>query len=97
MTREIGIRKAIGATGRTIMTQFLIKSMVLSVSGGIVGILLGFLGSKALTQFAHISTTIQLSPIGYSFIFSFLVGVVFGVYPARKASRLNPIDALRYE
>jgi putative ABC transport system permease protein len=96
-TREIGIRKAIGATRGRVLSQFLIESMVLSVSGGITGILLGFLGSKALTQFAHISTTIQLSPIVYSFIFSFLVGVVFGVYPARKASLLNPIDALRYE
>jgi putative ABC transport system permease protein len=96
-TREIGIRKAIGATRGRILAQFLIESMVLSVSGGIVGILLGVLGSQALTQFANISTTIQISPIVYSFIFSFLVGVVFGVYPARKASRLNPIDALRYE
>jgi putative ABC transport system permease protein len=96
-TREIGIRKAIGAARGRILAQFLIESMVLSVSGGIIGILLGFLGSKALTQFANITTTIQLSPIVYSFIFSFLVGVVFGVYPARKASRLNPIDALRYE
>jgi putative ABC transport system permease protein len=96
-TREIGIRKAIGAARGRILAQFLIESMVLSVSGGIIGILLGFLGSKALTQFANITTTIQLSPIVYSFIFSLLVGVVFGVYPARKASRLNPIDALRYE
>jgi putative ABC transport system permease protein len=96
-TREIGIRKAIGAARGRILAQFLIESMVLSVSGGIIGILLGFLGSKALTQFANITTTIQLSPIVYSFIFSLLVGVVFGVYPARKASQLNPIDALRYE
>jgi putative ABC transport system permease protein len=96
-TREIGIRKAIGATRGRILAQFLIEAMVLSVSGGIIGILLGFVGSKALTQFANLATTIQLSPIVYSFIFSLLVGVVFGVYPARKASRLNPIDALRYE
>jgi putative ABC transport system permease protein len=96
-TREIGIRKAIGATRGRILAQFLIESMVLSVSGGIIGILLGFVGSKALTQFANLATTIQLSPIVYSFIFSLLVGVVFGVYPARKASLLNPIDALRYE
>jgi putative ABC transport system permease protein len=96
-TREIGIRKAIGATRGRILAQFLIESMVLSVAGGVIGILFGFLGSKAITQFANITTAIQLSPIVYSFIFSFLVGVVFGVYPARKASRLNPIDALRYE
>jgi len=96
-TREIGIRKAIGATGGRILSQFLIEAVVLSVAGGIAGILFGVLGSKALAQFAHIATTIQISPIGYSFIFSLLVGVIFGVYPARKASRLNPIDALRYE
>jgi putative ABC transport system permease protein len=96
-TREIGIRKAIGATRGKILAQFLIESMVLSVSGGIIGILLGVLSAKALSQFANISTALQLSPIVYSFIFSFLVGVIFGVYPARKASRLNPIDALRYE
>jgi putative ABC transport system permease protein len=96
-TREIGIRKAIGAARGRILSQFLIESMMLSVSGGIVGILLGVFGSKGLTQFAHISTVVQVSPIVYAFIFSFLVGVVFGVYPARKASRLNPIDALRYE
>lgn len=96
-TREIGIRKAIGATGGRILSQFLIEAVVLSVAGGITGIVFGVIGSKALTQFAHISTAIQLSPIGYSFMFSLLVGVLFGVYPARKASRLNPIDALRYE
>jgi putative ABC transport system permease protein len=75
-TREIGIRKAIGATPGRILAQFLIEAMVLSVSGGIIGILLGVLGSNALTQFAHLSTIIQLSPALYAFIFSLLVGIV---------------------
>ncbi|UOF88668.1 ABC transporter permease [Fodinisporobacter ferrooxydans] len=96
-TREIGIRKAIGATRGIILTQFLIESVMLSVLGGIIGILLGVGVSALMNQTGMMTTTITLTPILYAFFFSMLVGVVFGVYPARKAARLNPIDALRYE
>ncbi|PWK15845.1 ABC transporter permease [Tumebacillus permanentifrigoris] len=96
-TREIGIRKAIGATRGAIMRQFLIESVMLSLLGGIIGIGLGIGIAKLVSQFSTLTTTISLSPILYAFFFSMMVGVVFGVYPARKAARLNPIDALRYE
>ncbi|UOF92104.1 ABC transporter permease [Fodinisporobacter ferrooxydans] len=96
-TREIGIRKAIGATRGVILTQFLIESVMLSVLGGIIGILLGVGLSLLLNHMGVIATAITLSPILYAFFFSLLVGIVFGVYPARKAASLNPIDALRYE
>jgi putative ABC transport system permease protein len=96
-TREIGIRKAIGATRGNIMTQFLIESVILSLFGGVIGIVLGTGASWLLGRSGSFTTTITLSPILYAFFFSMLVGIVFGVYPARKAARLNPIDALRYE
>lgn len=96
-TREIGIRKAVGATGSAILQQFLIEAVTLSVLGGIIGIGLGVGVAALLTKVANIATTITLAPILYSFGTSILVGIVFGVYPARKASKLNPIDALRYE
>ncbi|WP_139488689.1 ABC transporter permease [Brevibacillus dissolubilis] len=96
-TREIGIRKAIGATRRDIMQQFLIESVTLCLLGGIAGVLIGILMSKLLTSFAGIATSLSVEPMLYAFLSSMLVGVVFGVYPARKAASLKPIDALRYE
>ncbi|WP_035299365.1 ABC transporter permease [Brevibacillus thermoruber] len=96
-TREIGIRKALGATRWDIQRQFLIESVTISLLGGIIGILLGIGAAFALRQFAGIATSVSVSPMLYAFLSSVLVGVIFGVYPARKAARLKPIDALRYE
>ncbi|OGC83951.1 MAG: multidrug ABC transporter substrate-binding protein [candidate division Zixibacteria bacterium RBG_19FT_COMBO_42_43] len=96
-TREIGIRMAIGARRRDILSQFLIEALVLSVLGGMLGILLGVLGSVILSKAANWNTLIAPSSILIAFFFSALVGIFFGLYPARKASGLDPIEALRYE
>jgi putative ABC transport system permease protein len=96
-TREIGIRMSVGARGRDILTQFLIEALVLSLLGGIIGILLGVIGSSAISSFAKWPTIITVFSIVLSFGFSIAIGIFFGFYPARKAALLNPIDALRYE
>ncbi len=96
-TREIGIRMSVGARGRDILTQFLIEALVLSLLGGIIGILLGVVGSSAISNFAKWPTIITAFSIVLSFGFSIAIGIFFGFYPARKAALLNPIDALRYE
>jgi putative ABC transport system permease protein len=96
-TREIGVRKALGATRRNIMLQFLVESVVLSLLGGTIGVILGA-GSAILFRYTlHWTTAIAPSSIMLAFTFSALVGVVFGVWPARRASSLNPIESLRYE
>ena len=102
-TREIGLRKALGATRKDILTQFLFESVLLTVTGGIIGILLGaffsLLASIILTKFAALdwqfSFPVQAAIIG--FIISGSIGLIFGLYPAKKASELSPIEALRYE
>jgi putative ABC transport system permease protein len=96
-TREIGIRKAIGAKRRDILFQFLIEAVVLSVLGGIIGISLGWGGSKALSSLVGMTAEVSLTSVIVAFCFSAAIGIVFGVFPAQKASKLNPIDALRYE
>jgi putative ABC transport system permease protein len=96
-TREIGLRQAIGAKTKDILTQFLVEAVTLSLLGGIAGILLGILASKLISMFAQWSTLISPGAILLAFVFSALVGVFFGFYPARKAALLDPIDALRYE
>ena len=96
-TREIGIRMAIGAKPRTILLQFLIESLVLSMGGGMVGIALGIGTSKYIAAKFGWATLVQPQVIAMSFAFSALVGVVFGLYPAQKAAQLDPIEALRYE
>jgi putative ABC transport system permease protein len=96
-TREIGIRMSVGARGRDILTQFLIEDLVLSLLGGITGIILGVAGSSAISTFAKWPTIITVFSIFLSFGFSIAIGIFFGFYPARKAALLNPIDALRYE
>lgn len=96
-TREIGIRKALGARYRDIMLQFLIESVVIGVIGGTLGILLGMGITFLISAFGGLDTVITLLPILVSFGFSIAVGLFFGIYPARKAALLDPIEALRYE
>lgn len=96
-TREIGIRKAIGAKRRDILTQFLVESLVIGATGGVLGILFGVSGANLIARLASIQVAFSLQIILIAFGFSLLVGVVFGIYPANKAARLNPIEALRYE
>lgn len=96
-TREIGIRKAIGATRGDILQQFLIESIILSLLGGILGILIGVGTAELLSKLAHLTIALTLKPMVYAFLSSMCVGIIFGVYPAQKAAKLKPIDALRYE
>jgi len=96
-TREIGIRMAVGAKGRDILLQFLIESLVLSLIGGTLGIAIGVAGTLVLSRFTQWPIFFSINAILLAFLFSGSVGVFFGFYPARKASMLNPIEALRYE
>jgi putative ABC transport system permease protein len=96
-TREIGVRLAVGAKSRHILLQFLLEAVILSVVGGGLGVLLGFAASRVLSKFAGWPTIVGLGSVGLAFGFAALVGVFFGFYPARRASRLDPIEALRYE
>ena len=96
-TREIGIRKALGARFRNIMMQFLIESVVIGVIGGILGIIFGCSVSVLIAKFGGFNTVITAAPVLLSFSFSVGIGLFFGIYPARKAARLDPIEALRYE
>ncbi len=96
-TKEIGIRMAIGAKASDIRIQFLIESFLLSVIGGIIGVIVGVIGAKSIELFSTMSISISGFSIALSLGFSGAIGVLFGYYPAYKASLLNPIDALRYE
>jgi macrolide transport system ATP-binding/permease protein len=96
-TKEIGLRKAVGARRRDIMIQFLIETLAVSLSGGALGLVLGVLISLAMSKLAGWSTSISGFSVVLSVVFSVVVGLVFGIYPARKAARLNPIQALRHE
>ena len=96
-TREIGIRKAIGAKRRTILTQFLIESASISLLGGILGVAFGFALASILKSLFSFNIVISGSIVIGAVAFSTMVGIIFGIYPANKASKLNPIEALRYE
>lgn len=96
-TREIGVRKALGATYSVIVTQFLIEAVVISLMGGFIGIAFGIGVSKVIGMVSGMSTIVSVPTIIMSFAFSMAIGLIFGIYPARKAAKLNPIDALHYE
>jgi len=96
-TREIGVRKALGATRRVIMTQFLVEALVLCLLGGTAGVLLGSAGAIVMAKLNQWNTSISPMAIILAFVFSGLVGVFFGMWPARRAATLNPVEALRYE
>ena len=96
-TREIGIRKAIGARGRDILAQFLVEALTLSLLGGLIGIVVGLVASAAIGEVAGWGFQFNPSTVVAAVLFSLAVGVVFGVWPARQAARLDPITALRYE
>jgi putative ABC transport system permease protein len=96
-TREIGLRLAIGARGRDVLLQFLVEAVVISLVGGSIGIMLGYGLSKSLTHGLQWPTSVSPNAVAVAFGFSAITGIFFGFYPARKAARLDPIDALRYE
>jgi len=96
-TREIGVRKALGATKNHILLQFLIEALVLCVLGGLIGVIFGSLGAVALSALKHWNTSISIFAVFLSFVFSAIVGLFFGIWPARRAASLDPIVALRYE
>ena len=96
-TKEIGLRMALGARGNDILVQFLIEAIMISITGGIIGVIIGVSATKLVTYFIHWPTLITNSSVLISFLVCFVTGVFFGYYPALKASRLDPIEALRYE
>jgi putative ABC transport system permease protein len=96
-TREIGLRMAVGARGRDILLQFLVEAITLSLIGGLIGIALGLAGSRAISYLAEWRTLVAPEAIALAFGFAAGIGIFFGFYPARKAARLDPIEALRYE
>ena len=96
-TREIGVRRAVGATQKDIIRQFVIEAVLISFAGGLLGVVLGFAMSGLIAWFAGWSTVVTLPSILLAFIVSISVGLVFGIYPAMKAARLDPVEAIRYE
>jgi putative ABC transport system permease protein len=96
-TREIGVRKAIGAKDRDILRQFLFEAILMSGLGGVIGVLVGVGAAKAIASMTTFTTVLQPQSIIMAMLFAAGVGVFFGYYPARRAAQLNPIDALRYE
>ncbi len=96
-TREIGLRMAIGAKGHHVLAQFLLEAVVLSLVGGAIGVGIGVVFTRLITRFFGWPVEVNATSVALAFGFSALIGIFFGFYPARKASRLDPIEALRYE
>jgi putative ABC transport system permease protein len=96
-TREIGLRKAVGARGRDILLQFVVEALTLSLVGGLIGLLLGSSIALAVTLSGLLTAPVTLNAVLLAVGFSTAVGLFFGIYPAQRAARLNPIDALRHE
>jgi ABC-type antimicrobial peptide transport system permease subunit len=96
-TKEIGIRLAVGARRRDVLLQFLVEAMVMSLIGGAIGVAIGLVTAESLTAILDWPTEVSLTTVATAFAITALVGIVFGYYPARRASRLDPIDSLRYE
>jgi putative ABC transport system permease protein len=96
-TREIGVRKALGATRRAIMTQFLVEALFLCVLGGVLGVAVGYGAAEMMTRFAQWDTAVAPGAVAVAIGFSAGIGLFFGIWPARRAAVLDPIDALRYE
>ncbi len=96
-TKEIGLRLAVGARRRDVLLQFLVEAMVMSLIGGVLGVVVGLVSARTLTAVLDWPTEVSVVTLAYAFAIAAAVGIVFGYYPARKASRLDPIDSLRYE
>jgi putative ABC transport system permease protein len=96
-TREIGIRLAIGALEREVLLQFLVEAVALSSFGGLIGVIVALIGSMGITSLLKMPFILNPGIVAVAFLFSAAVGIIFGFFPARKAARLDPIDALRHE
>jgi putative ABC transport system permease protein len=96
-TREIGLRRTVGATRRDVLLQFLVEALLMTLTGGALGIALGVAVSWSITAYAGWSTHVSPAAVALGFMVSILIGVIFGLYPAIKAARLEPVDAVRYE
>jgi len=96
-TREIGVRRTVGATRRDITQQFLVEALLMTIGGGVLGIAVGMGVANGITAFAAWNTQVSARAVGLAFMVSVGVGLIFGLYPAMQAARLEPVDALRYE